>query len=156
MKKIALIISMLMLIFALTACGGSKQSEEPAEDTTVTEETAEEAADVLAGTTYVLTSSTTNGETITEFEYPETYKFGTDGTVTLDTEAFNDETMESYMATYSGTYTVDGDTATITVDINDGHPSLEYTIEGDTITWKAMLKDPDGNDVERIMVYTKQ
>ena len=60
------------------------------------------------------------------------------------------------MATYSGTYTVDGDTATITVGINDGHPSLEYTIEGDTITWKAMLKDPDGNDVERIMVYTKQ
>ena len=148
MKKIALVISMLMLMLALAACG-AKQSEPATEENTdvATEEAVEETVeDPVAGNTYVATSTTVGEETreIGPEDKPASFVFGTDNTVQYHGY---DENMEETVT--EGTYTVNGDVVTITFAGND--ESFDHTISGDTLTFTTEI---DGT--KSIDVYTKQ
>lgn len=152
-KTIALVISIILLIFALTACGGSKQSEEPAEETTTVEETVEETTeteDPVAGNTYVVTS-VKDGDNYHEMgpqDHPSKLVFGTDNTVkNVGLNADGEETETE------ATYTIKGNVVTITWPdmINGGTVDAQYTIDGDTLTDSADF----GDGVMVTTVHTK-
>lgn len=150
--KLTVITLALLMVFAFASCGKKETKTDPAPDTTVT---VEDTADVLAGTTYKMTSSKIGDEETTTFENPETYKFGTDGTFELATEDFDVETEQFTPITYKGTYSVSGNTATVNLEVDGQSSKIEFNIDGDTITSKSVAPGPDGAEEETVYVYTK-
>lgn len=131
MKKFTVLIMMIAMVFAMTACGSKEAPEVPAEPE-VTEEVVVEDGSV-AGSVYELESAVADGSEIDFAGLTETLTFNMDGTYEIKSVSDEGETI------LKGTFVQNGDA----VDLTDSET-------GDTRTW-TVKDDTLVNEADQVI-----